>query len=365
MMKSIDRQIPLSRRIVTPLSHLLFIIIIFVLPELVMAISMPHRHAFAFYPGFYVKTLIYIAVFYVNYYIVIDNTLVKDVGRRNILRFAILNIAIIAFGLLLSYLISHYTSAWPHRHNPAHAPDEKVKMLRLMSFLLRDTVMMVLTIGLAVALRLSAKWSDIERQRQQMLAEQRASELDNLKSQLNPHFLFNTLNTIYALVDISPDDAKKAVHRLSSLLRYMLYEDVKAVRLRQEADFIENYLSLMKLRIADRPVLANIDLAGEDNAEVPPLLFIPLVENALKYGNTDTGEYPISISLKVEQGKVVCKTSNSFVNSTDDKDEKASGIGLVNLRRRLMLIYGNKASLTTSVKDNIFNASLTIPLVRL
>ncbi len=361
-MKSIDRQIPLSRRIVTPLSHLLFIVIIFVLPELVMAIAMPHRHSFAFYPGFYVKTLIYIAVFYLNYYIVIDNTLVKDVGRRNIVRFILFNIAIIVVGLVLSYIISRYLFPSSRRHASVHEPYDKIRMLKLMSFMMRDMVMLVLTIGLAVALRLSAKWSDIERQRQQMLAEQRSSELDNLKSQLNPHFLFNTLNTIYALVDISPDDAKKAVHRLSGLLRYMLYEDVKAVRLRQEADFIENYLSLMKLRIADRPLQADIDLGGNDEAEVPPLLFIPLVENALKYGNTANDNHPIYISLRAEQGSVNCTTVNSFLPVENLKDNKASGIGLANLRRRLLLIYGNKASFQTTVQGNIYKASLTIPI---
>ena len=343
------------------MSHLLFIIIIFVLPEVVMAISMPHRHVFAIYPGFYVKTLIYIAVFYVNYYIVIDKTLAKDASRRSILRFVLYNLVIVAFCLTLSYLISHYAFQWPQHRGP-HTIPEKVKMLKLLSFVLRDMVMMVLTIGLAVALRLSAKWSDIERQRQQMLAEQRASELDNLKSQLNPHFLFNTLNTIYALVDISPDDAKKAVHRLSGLLRYMLYEDVKAVRLRQEADFIENYIALMKLRMADRRVVVDIELGGRDDAEVPPLLFIPLVENAFKYGNIAKDDYPISISLRVENGTVTCKTSNSFTEFDSGRDEKASGIGLANLRRRLQLIYGNKATLRTATDSNIYNATLTIPI---
>ena len=112
--------------------------------------------------------------------------------------------------------------------------------------------MLTLTLALAVALRLSVKWKDLQQQRRELISNQRAVELDNLKSQLNPHFLFNTLNTIYVLIAVAPDKAQGAVHRLSGLLRYMLYEDTANVMLSQEADFIENYVSLMRLRLSGR-----------------------------------------------------------------------------------------------------------------
>lgn len=356
-MKTLDRPESLLRRISTPLTHLLFIIIIFVLPELVMAIALPHRRGPGLYPGFYVKTLIYIAAFYLNYFIIIDRTIGRA-GRHRALRFALWNIAIMVSGLLLSYLISRL--CFPPRHP---APDTWTHVLKSATFLLRDAVMIILTIGLSVALRLSAKWQDIDRERQEAVAAQRSTELANLKSQLNPHFLFNTLNTIYALVDISPEDAKKAVHRLSGLLRYMLYDDVTTVQLHQEADFIENYVSLMKLRIDSRPIEVNIDLGESAHAEVPPLLFIPLVENAFKYGITASDSEPIVITMKAESSRVVCSTRNSFAQSSDGNSAPASsGIGHANLRRRLQLIYGNKATLTTSDTGGVYTAVLTIPL---
>lgn len=343
------------RRFVNVLVHLLFIVIIFVLPELVMAIAMPHRRQFVFYPGFYVKTLIFIGVFYLNYFIIIDRTIGRK-GSRRIWSFLLINLLLIIVGLVLSDIISCWLSSNPPRGRTKHS-----SLLKYASFLLRDGVTMLLVIGLSVALRLSTKWRDIERSNQDLIAAQRTIELANLKSQLNPHFLFNTLNTIYALVDISPDDAKKAVHRLSALLRYMLYEDVKYVALRRETDFITDYVDLMKLRIADREIKFDIDLGDNADREIPPLLFVPLVENAFKYGISASDNVPVEISVKADDKVITCTTSNSFIPGTKT-DKTASGIGLSNLRRRLALIYGANATLRIICRDNIYRAKLTILL---
>ncbi len=361
-MKAMESSQSHSRQWLVPLAHLLCLIILFVLPEVMLAIARPHRAGFVFYPGFYVKTLIYIAAFYLNYFLIVDRTLGRPNGRRRILYFILLNLLIIVVGLVVSYFVSKFfaTPGRPHRRPSSEWAD----MLKFTSFVFRDAVMLILTIGLAVALRLSAKWKDIEERNRSLADAQRATELAGLKSQLNPHFLFNTLNTIYALVDISPDDAKKAVHRLSALLRYMLYEDVRSVSLRREADFISDYVSLMRLRLADRPVEVDIDLDGYADTEIPPLLFIPLVENAFKYGTSAPDNTPVSVSLKVDAGSrtVVCRTVNSFVPRTDTAERTSGGIGLANLRRRLQLIYGGKASLKISVRGDIYRACLQIPL---
>jgi len=219
------------RRAATLLAHFLFIVIIFVLPELVMMVAMPNRRIVAFYPGFYIKTLIYLLAFYINYYILVDKTL-GSTSKRRIVRFVFWNLVILAAGVALCYLSSRVWFPSPGRGNRAATVEPSLRhMLKSASFMMRDGAMLILTIGLAVAMRLSVKWKDMEQQRQEMLAAQRSTELDNLKSQLNPHFLFNTLNTIYALVDVDPEDAKGAVHRLSGLLRYMLYENDGSVRL--------------------------------------------------------------------------------------------------------------------------------------
>ncbi len=358
-MKLSSRQDNGRRRLAAILAHFIFIVIIFILPDLVWTIARPNRPAFAFYPGFYVKTLIFIGVFYVNYFLIIDRTLSGN-GKRRILRFVLWNALLIAAGLLIDYLSSNFLFT-PRR---LHRPDESSlrQLLRWLSFLARDAAMIILTIGLAVALRLSMKWKDMEQQKRDLLAAQRSTELDNLKNQLNPHFLFNTLNTIYALVDIDPEDAKRAVHRLSGLLRYMLYESEMMVKLSEEIGFIEDYIELMRLRLSGRLIEVNIDIAGHENDTVPPLLLVPLIENAFKYGSTSEPGMPIKVSMAVKGDKFWCSTVNSFSSQPDRADSRASGIGLANLRRRLSLIFGSKASLRTSVDGNIFKTQLILPL---
>lgn len=326
-----------------------------------MMVAMPNRRFVAFYPGFYLKTLVYLLAFYLNYYIIVDRTL-GSAERRRILRFLLWNLVILVAGVALCYLLSKVWFAAPwHTRRGAMVEPSLRHMLKSASFMMRDGAMLTLTIGLAVAMRLSVRWKDMEQQRQEMLAAQRSTELDNLKSQLNPHFLFNTLNTIYALVDIDPEDAKGAVHRLSGLLRYVLYENDGSVSLGKELGFIEDYVALMRLRLGSRPVEVDIEADGYADRKVPPLLFVPLIENAFKYGNTAEPHRPISISVRVDDRFIECRTTNYFAQSTLEGDRSASGIGLANLRRRLVLLYGSKASLRTSVEGEIYKSCLRIP----
>lgn len=349
----------LRRRIFGVSSHVLLILIIFILPDLVMAM-MPQRHGPAINTGLYIKTAVYIASFYINYFFIINKTLVRSVSSRQILKFILWNILLIAVALIICHL------AWKYQH-PRRHPDAFTdihSLLRALSFLMRDAVMIILSIGLAVALRLSSKWQDIQRQKQELIAAQRDSELASLKSQLNPHFLFNTLNTIYALIAIDSEKAQKAVHQLSALLRYTLYDDSQRVELKKECEFIENYVALMRMRVAGHPITMEIDTGTHADAMIPSLLFIPLVENAFKYGTKTPDSTPVEIFIKADADSLTCVTRNSFITGENPDEEKrrSSGIGLANLRRRLTLIYGGKGTLSTSVNGNIFSSRLTIPL---
>jgi len=347
-------------RFIEVASHFIFLLILFVLPEVMWAIAMPHRSWFLMYPGFYIKTLVYIAVFYLNYLYIVDRTLAPNGGRRHLGWFLLINFGLVIASLALCWLIVTLTTEpRPPRHPE---PDQLHVILKTMVFYLKDAVMIILTIALAVALRLSLKWKDIHRQRQELVLSQRAVELDNLKSQLNPHFLFNTLNTIYALIAVAPDKAQGAVHRLSGLLRYMLYEDAPRVPLNRDVEFIEDYVNLMRLRMSGRDTVINIDLGGQDSACVPPLLFIPLVENAFKYGVDASDNTPITIDIHTEGDSVVCITTNAYDPAATGVKRHSSGIGLANLRRRLTLIYSGRASFATNSDGHIYKATLRIPL---
>lgn len=348
-----------NRRFLGVSAHVLLIIIIFILPEIVMAMIMPHRREFGINNALYIKTAIFIATFYINYFLIINKTLAKSISSRKVFQFVLWNFLVLILALFGCFLVSRFG----FRRHPIDLSDWQC-VVRILSFLLRDAVMLILTIGLAVALRLSSKWQDIQQQKQELIARQRDSELAGLKSQLNPHFLFNTLNTIYALIAVDSDKAQKAVHQLSAMLRYMLYDDSQEVALSKECNFIENYVALMRTRIANHPINVEISMGAHADTLIPSLLFIPLVENAFKYGTSTSDGTPVEIFIKAEGNTLNCHTRNSFnpAKHEAESENRSSGIGLTNLRRRLALLYGSKASLSTSVNNNIFSARLTIPL---
>lgn len=337
------------------ISHLIVISMLFILPEFIMTYTFPHRSSTLPW-AFYLKSAVFIVVFYINYYFIIDRTLVR---RSGLWRFLACNLIVLVTALVISQVI---WDCFVHVPSPEvlakRAANPSKYRLRLFNSMLRDAVMMVLTVALAVALWFTDKWRTLERRRKDLVAERRESELKSLKNQLNPHFLFNTLNSIYALIEVSPDEARDAVHRLSQLLRYVLYEDKAEVALSREVEFVRNYILLMELRLGADRVESYFDIAGAEDRKLAPLLFIVPVENAFKHGNTANRNDKISIYVKADREKVVCRTVNHF--RADTVVDRGGGIGIANLRRRLHLIYGQRASLSTVISDDRYTATLIV-----
>lgn len=357
------REIINRQRATTFLTHLLCISILFILPEVLASISNPGR---PFKPWMYTKTLIFIGVFYLNYYWIIEKSLA---GTKRFLRFTAYNLVVIVVSLALFYLIWRFRAFFggkpPLRHY--QSPTEWMFLAKSVGMLSRDLVMLILVIGFATALRLGDEWIKLDRRRRDLLSSQRDEELKNLKSQLNPHFLFNTLNSIYALIAISPDKAQGAVHELSRLLRYVLYDTSATVSFRQELGFIDNYINLMRLRLNPNLRL-NVTLdAGpdSDNLRIAPLLFITLIENVFKHG-LYTPEIPLEINISARDGQICCTTSNGRLPDTPDSSSthpsrtSDGGIGMMNLRRRLDLIYGKNATLDVATTPDTYKVTLLI-----
>lgn len=194
-------------------------------------------------------------------------------------------------------------------------------------------------------------------------ANNRDIMLTQLKSQLNPHFTFNALNSIRALIDENPPMAKNAVTQLSRLLRGALNTDIKkTISINDEIAFVENYLELEKIRFEDRlNYTLNIDNDTKTLA-VPPLLVQTLVENAVKHGIgslTEGGE--IILNTKVENSFLLIVIRNSGEYQFSRK-KKSGGLGLLNTRRRLSLLYGTRASLKISNDQGMVKTVVTIPL---
>lgn len=343
------------------LAHLIVISMLFLLPEFIMSYTMPNRRGGGTMQWImYVKSVICIIVFYINYYFIIEKTLTPKV---QVWKFLGYNLLVLICALGFGYILWYYFAYLPRIDESATHPLRNPDKYRLMfvSSMLRDGVLIIMTMALAVALRLSDKWSALERHRRDMADEQRSTELRNLKNQINPHFLFNTLNSIYALIEINQAEAQQAVHELSQMLRYMLYETPTTVTVKQETDFTHNYISLMELRLPAGLVEVNYDIESMSQAPIAPLLFISLIENAFKHGNTGNANDRISININAHDGKVTCRTDNRFDSRT--MVDRQGGIGIANLRRRLLLIYGDKASLTTTIEGDRYTACLEITIV--
>lgn len=197
---------------------------------------------------------------------------------------------------------------------------------------------------------------------QQLRIEKQQAELNYLKSQTNPHFLFNTLNNIYALTRDKSDLAPESVMRLSKILRYMLYEaSGDYIALEQEMKIIMDYIELEKLRY-DESLRVNFNYDLEDMRQaLPPLLLMPLVENAFKHGVSETRNQPfIDIHLSVKQRKLVLIVKNSTGNMESGKEIKEN-IGLGNLRRQLELLY-SEYDLSLNQEKFVFTTMLKINL---
>ena len=199
--------------------------------------------------------------------------------------------------------------------------------------------------------------------RQELERVHAEAELQNLKSQLNPHFLFNTLNNIYSLIGLDAARAQQSVHELSRMLRYVLYDSSRPlVPLREEMDFLRNYVELMRLRVP-RQVDVQVSLPDAPPAvQVAPLLFISLVENAFKHGVSSDGPSYVHISIEEDGAHLTCRIENSLFPKAEGQDRSGSGIGLKNLERRLELIYPGRHTFQHGAVGNAYMSYLEVDL---
>jgi LytS/YehU family sensor histidine kinase len=208
-------------------------------------------------------------------------------------------------------------------------------------------------------------WLESQREKQELQSQTLQSELKFLKSQINPHFLFNTLNSLYALTLKKSDLAPEIVLKLSEMMRYMLYEcNEREVPLSKEINYLKNYLELEKIR-QGKKMNINFQMEGElANQKIAPLMFIPFIENSFKHGlsNQISNGY-VDIKLKINGEKVNMNIENSKAASMPSPTGKRSGgIGLKNVRRRLNLLYPEHYKLEIEEDPNTYKVKLEIDL---
>lgn len=296
--------------------------------------------------------LCYFLIFYINYLWLVPRYMFSDETRKYILSNVVL---IIFLGVFLHLILESISTPPPEFRR--HIPPRWI-------FYVRDIAMMIFVAGLGAAIRTSLRWRQAEERLIEAEREKTEAELKNLKNQLNPHFLLNTLNNIYALIAFNSDKAQEAVQELSKLLRHVLYDNQQTfVPLEKELDFIRNYVALMRIRLPQQVELSvHLEADSGGALQIAPLIFISLIENAFKHGISPTMESFISISITGDaEGNVECEILNSNHPKTE-LDKSGSGVGLEQVRKRLELIYPERYEWIKGVSENgqVYSSILTI-----
>ncbi len=283
-------------------------------------------------------TMGYMIIFYLNYCYIVPKLLFENKRKR----FVIYNLVAIFLVIIAMtwwwYIMGNVFPSTTYRARPFSSPPMWARFVQL-------SFMLMLVVGLSVAIRMSQRWQKLQEAKNEAERTRTDAELKNLRNQLNPHFLLNTLNNIYALIAFDPEKAQTAVGELSKLLRHALYDNQKRfVPLFKEVEFIKNYIELMKIRVTDNvKIEQHITVDEDDSTPIAPLIFISLIENAFKHGVSQAGNGQIYINLANDGQCITCEIRNTN-HPKRDNDKSGSGIGLEQVRKRLELMYNGRYS---------------------
>jgi LytS/YehU family sensor histidine kinase len=284
-------------------------------------------------------------IFYFNWYVLIPKYLARN---RILLYIAMILATLTAVAIVRSPLDFYVFREFNPSMQVLYSYD------RILSYLLAGLIV----VFISSALKVTGNYIRNEQRNKELENQKLTAELNFLKSQVNPHFLFNTLNNIYSLAYKQSPETPDAIMKLSLLMRYMLYESNDTlVNLEKEVEHIRNFIDLQKLRLREQ---AGIRFQIEGNLagkQIAPMLLMTLVENAFKHGLVSRNEIGITLDLKVEDDSLLFSTIN---NTSSHKKREFGGIGLQNLQQRLNLLYLNQHEITFEEKEGTFYASLRL-----
>ncbi len=347
------------------LLHLLIWAFLFIFPSYLLYVDSTRDANILFHN--YSQTLIYALIFYVQYFLLIPFLFFQ---KKRILYFTASFLLIILMTFLMdvpdTYFMPH-RQLRPREFRMIPPPIEEIhgrvpppKPFRgwpMYNFLFTS----FLVSGFSLGLRFSDKLVKNEKKRKEAEKEKLHSELAMLKNQINPHFLFNSLNTIYSLALIKSDLTPEAVMKLSDMMRYVIQDtENEKVPLEMEIQYIRHYVGLQQLRLSDN---VNLQLTINEDYEdymIPPMILIPFVENAFKYGTSSHEKTTIIIDIRIEKKCLEFKVSNQIFQGRENNE--TFGIGISNTRQRLRLIYPDTHELTLTNNGKIYIVNLKIPL---
>lgn len=296
---------------------------------------------------------LHIIIVYFNIYFLIPKFILTKKYKRYILFLLLTLILLYCIRTGLNFLLVS-KNIWPE----AEGTQQAFSFNHIIAVVLGE----LYVVALASSIKLALDWIYEKRRAEEFQKIQLSTELDLLKSQIQPHFFFNTLNNLYALTLEKSDVAPEVVLKLSDIMQYILY-DVKEplINLYDEINYIQNYLDLEKLRYGDK-VNSKINITGNiENVKVPPLLFLPFIENCFKHGSKENELIKVQIAFEVLKNNMLkFKVQNNFNEFSEST--KKHGIGIKNVKRRLELLFNNKFEFQTIIKENNYLVSLKIPI---
>lgn len=304
-----------------------------------------------------VHMIMMIGAYYVNSFYLIPKLLLK--GRMALFAFYI--VLILAFsGLFMARL-----EIWLDLvEKLTHSVTRKIWHNTYIDFFGLFTTMFVL--GISTSSSIIQRWNREWKIRQELETQRAVTELAYLRAQINPHFFFNTLNTIYSLTYSDADSSRKVLLKLSAMMRYLLYETKNDVTdVQHEMDFLCNYIDIMTLRLNKRTTV-HVKLPTKlTQMPIAPMLLLPFIENAFKHGVDDVRPGLINVIIEQDNNGIRLHVENDIfcLNSTEETDE--NGIGLANTRRRLDLLYDGKYDLKVNDDSSLgkYQVNLTIALL--
>lgn len=295
--------------------------------------------------------LIYTLLFHVPLlYAVLINTRIVNLyfNKKKYIHYSVIVLLLIASGVFMHYILFDLLADLIF---PGYYFISMFSYFEIAQYLLAYIL-------ISLMIKLSLNWFELREKQNELERQNQMVHLTNLKAQLNPHFLFNSLNNIYSISNISDKQARSYIIKLSDALRYMLYRTADdKVNLNEELHYLENYIQLEKLRLEEDAHLSFKTDVDKEDYEIAPLILLPIIENCFKHCNKE--KIWIEITITVNENILLLEAKNTIDQSSESD---VGGIGLNNLKKRLELIYPDNFAWETAIHGNIYVSSLKIKL---
>jgi len=313
--------------------------------------------------GDWINLALFFIVFMVNLYFLIPKLLFKNRRTKYVIVVSFIVLLAAVIDIPLHEVLTPHMPPAMDGHPPQHLSGNPFVQFSLIGTIFNNLITAILIIGSSTAIELGYKWLSEEKLRKDIEKEQFKTSLALLRHQVSPHFFMNTLNNIHSLIEIDSEKAQDAVERLSTLMRYLLYDSAQnTIELKKEVEFIHSFVSLMQLRHSEEVKVSIVIPEQIPEVKIPPMLFISLLENAFKHGVSYPLNSYIYFELQFQKTSLHCIVKNSKHNIVKTNYGEYSGIGLENIKESLNLLYGNNFQLDIFDKENEFEVDLTIPL---